>query len=63
MSLSEREKEAQLFSMLNLIADKHGMKIEIKDDVINLVGDCDRATEIACAFELDKVFGKYADII
>lgn len=35
---------------------------KIKDNIINLVGNCDRTTEIACAFELDKVFGKYADI-
>lgn len=53
--------------MLNLIADKHGMKIEIKDNnVINLVPidaeNWSREKDIACAIELEKAFGNNADI-
>ena len=67
MPLSKKqEKETQLFSMLNLIADKHGMKIEIKNNVINLVlidaGNWSREKDIACAIELEEAFGNNEDI-
>ena len=58
---AKQEKETQLFSMLNLIAGKHGMKIEIKDNVINLipidVENWSREKDIACAIELEEAFG------
>ena len=64
---AKQEKETQLFSMLNLIADKHGMKIEIKDNnIINLVpidaGNWSREQDIACAIELEEAFGNNANI-
>lgn len=61
--MTKQDKEAQLFSMLNLIADKYKMKIEIKGNIINLVGDYDKATELACAMELEEIFGNHERII
>ena len=62
-----QEQEMQLFSMLNLIAGKHGMKIENKDNMINLVPidakTWSKEQDIACAIELEETFGNDENII
>jgi len=51
--------ETVFLSICNLIAQKHGITVDIVilSRVVNFVGDGD---ELACAFELEEILGRYA---
>lgn len=54
--------ESQFLSLLSIVANKYGMMldIDIETNIVTFTGDYDKETEIACALELENMFGKYA---
>lgn len=62
----KEDKTAQILSIVNLIAAKHGMKVEVdfENYSINIVpiGDRDERAEVACAIELGEIFENYAEV-
>lgn len=63
--MTEQEKEAQLFSMLSLVASKHGLELNIDPDTrnIDLIGNVDRREVVACAVEIGKIAESYEEFV
>lgn len=54
--------ESQFLSLLSIVANKYGMMldIDIETNIVTFTGDYDKEKEIACALELEDMFGSYA---
>ena len=58
-------QETQFFSMLSLIANKHGLELKIDPDTrnIDLIGDVDRLIVAQCAIEIGEMAKSYKEIM